>query len=125
MKDDALDLNNCTQDSRMSPHDVYSYGVVSSSTLYTLKGAFPATEGYGEIESVHYMTGGEATNSSIVLSRLGVQVKLDGNWLGDDESGKGKICWIVPLPYVFWSITMPRSLSCIAPATNSAALAVR
>lgn len=88
MKDDALDLNNCTQDSRMSPYDVYSYGVVSSSTLYAIKGAFPATEGYGEIESEHYMTGGEATNSSIVLSRLGVQVKLDGNWLGDDESGR-------------------------------------
>ena len=72
----------------MKPYDVYSYGVVSSSTLYTVKGAFPALEGYGEIECMRYMTGGEATNSSIVLSRLGVQVKLDGNWLGDDESGK-------------------------------------
>jgi sugar/nucleoside kinase (ribokinase family) len=34
------------------------------------------------------MTGGEAANSSIVLSRLGAQVKLDGNWLGADESGR-------------------------------------
>ena len=72
----------------MKSYDVYSYGVVSSSTLYIVEGAFPDPEGYGEINGVHCMTGGEATNSSIVLSRLGVQVKLDGNWLGDDESGQ-------------------------------------
>ena len=72
----------------MKPHAVYSYGVVSSSTLYRVRGAFPAAEGYAEIEDVHYMTGGEATNSSIVLSRLGVPVKLDGNWLGADKNGE-------------------------------------
>ena len=68
--------------------DVYSYGVVSSSTLYGIRGAFPSAEGYAEIEDVQYMTGGEAANSSIVLSRLGARVKLDGNWLGDDDSGQ-------------------------------------
>ena len=72
----------------MKPCDVYSYGVVSSSTLYSVRGAFPAAEGYAEIEDVRYMTGGEATNSSIVLSRLGARVKLDGNWLGADDNGK-------------------------------------
>ncbi len=71
----------------MSKHDVYSYGVVSSSTLYRIAGAFPKAQGYAEIEGVHYMTGGEATNSSIVLSRLGARVKLDGNWLGADQNG--------------------------------------
>ncbi len=72
----------------MSTCDVYSFGVVSSSTLYGIGGAFPAPEGYAEIECVRQMTGGEATNSSIVLSRLGARVKLDGNWLGDDEGGR-------------------------------------
>ena len=72
----------------MSAYDVYSYGVVSSSTLYSIRGEFPAAEGYAEIENEQYMTGGEATNSSIVLSRLGAKVRLDGNWLGDDEAGK-------------------------------------
>ncbi|MDH3350814.1 MAG: PfkB family carbohydrate kinase [Gammaproteobacteria bacterium] len=72
----------------MKPHDVYSYGVVSSSTLYSLRGAFPAPEGYAEIDDVRHTTGGEAANSSIVLSRLGAQVRLDGNWLGADKSGK-------------------------------------
>jgi sugar/nucleoside kinase (ribokinase family) len=34
------------------------------------------------------MTGGEAANSSVVLSRLGVRVKLDGNCLGTDDGGR-------------------------------------
>ncbi len=72
----------------MNKFDVYSFGVVSSSTLYSIKGEFPAPEGYAEIEGVHYMTGGEATNSSIVLAHLGARVRLDGNWLGDDVSGR-------------------------------------
>lgn len=69
-------------------HDVYSFGVVSPSTLYRIRGDFPAAEGYAEIESVHSMTGGEAANSSMVLARLGVSVKLDGNWLGDNDDGE-------------------------------------
>lgn len=72
----------------MNAFDVYSFGVVSCSTLYRVRGAFPAPEGYAEIDGVDYMTGGEAANSSIVLSRLGLSVKLDGNWLGDDEAGR-------------------------------------
>jgi len=73
---------------KMKSYDVYSYGVVSSSTLYSIRGSFPAPEGYAEIEDVRHITGGEATNSSIVLSRLGARVKLDGNWLGADEGGR-------------------------------------
>jgi sugar/nucleoside kinase (ribokinase family) len=72
----------------MKPYDVYSYGVVSSSTLYSIRGSFPEPEGYAEIDDVRHMTGGEAANSSIVLSRLGAKVKLDGNWLGGDERGR-------------------------------------
>lgn len=72
----------------MSAHDVYSYGVVSSSSLYRIRDAFPAAEGYAEIDDARHMVGGEAANSSIVLSRLGVKVKLDGNWLGADDNGR-------------------------------------
>ncbi len=72
----------------MKSHDVYAYGVVSGSTLYSIRGPFPGPEGYAEVEDVRFMTGGEAANSSVVLARLGVSVKLDGNWLGADESGQ-------------------------------------
>jgi sugar/nucleoside kinase (ribokinase family) len=85
----ALDTFTAWKEHRtMKPHDVFSYGVISSSTLYRIHGAFPSPEGYAEIDDFRYMTGGEATNSSIVLSRLGVPVKLDGNWLGDDDNGE-------------------------------------
>ena len=34
----------------MKPHAVYAYGVVSSSTLYSIGGTFPSPEGYAEID---------------------------------------------------------------------------
>jgi sugar/nucleoside kinase (ribokinase family) len=73
----------------MSPYDVYSYGVISSSTLHLLSKPFPAPDAYAEIAHTYQMTGGEACNSSIVLSRLGQRVFLDGNWLGDTPEGRG------------------------------------
>jgi sugar/nucleoside kinase (ribokinase family) len=71
----------------MENFDVYAYGVISSSTLHLLSQAFPAPDAYAEIVQTHAMTGGEALNSSIVLSRLGISVMLDGNWLGDTPEG--------------------------------------
>ena len=72
----------------MGTHDIYSFGVVSSSTLYLLDGSFPNPDGYAEIGEVRHWIGGEAANSSIVLARLGATVKLDGNWIGDDDPGR-------------------------------------
>jgi sugar/nucleoside kinase (ribokinase family) len=68
--------------------DVYAYGMISSSTLYLLGQPFPAPDGYAEIAQSYTMTGGEALNSSLVLSRLGVGVRLDGTWLGDTNDGQ-------------------------------------
>ncbi len=74
----------------MTPdYDVYAYGMVSSSTLHLISGAFPGADGYGEITQSYTMTGGEAANSAIVLSRLGTRVKLDGVWIGDNPEGHG------------------------------------
>jgi sugar/nucleoside kinase (ribokinase family) len=68
--------------------DVYAYGVISSSTLHLLRQPFPPCDGYAEIAQTYSMTGGEALNSAIVLSRLGLRVLLDGNWLGDTLDGQ-------------------------------------
>ena len=67
-------------------HDVYAFGVVASSTLLVLEDEYPPSGGYAEIASVHPSFGGEAAGGAYVLARLGVGTKLDGNWLGDDES---------------------------------------
>jgi sugar/nucleoside kinase (ribokinase family) len=74
----------------MKEFDVYAYGVISSSTLHLLSQPFPAPDGYAEIAQSYAMTGGEALNSSIVLSRLGlgISVLLDGNWIGDGADGR-------------------------------------
>jgi sugar/nucleoside kinase (ribokinase family) len=68
--------------------DVYAYGMISSSTLHILKQPFPAPDGYAELDRTYRMTGGEACNSAIVLSKLGVKVLLDGAWLGDTVDGR-------------------------------------
>lgn len=68
--------------------DIYAYGVISSSILHLLRQSFPSPDGYAEIAQTYAMTGGEALNSSIVLSRLGMHVLLDGNWIGDSMDGQ-------------------------------------
>lgn len=69
-------------------HEVYAYGVIASSTLIELDGAFPAEAGYGEITRVHPSLGGEAAAGAYVLSRLGVGTKLSGNRLGGDPESQ-------------------------------------
>jgi sugar/nucleoside kinase (ribokinase family) len=72
----------------MKEFDVYAYGVIASSELHLLNMPFPSPDGYAEIAESHFMTGGEALNSAIVLSRLGLSVQLDGNWIGDTAAGE-------------------------------------
>jgi sugar/nucleoside kinase (ribokinase family) len=72
----------------MKEFDVYAYGVIASSELHLLNMSFPSPDGYAEIAESHFMTGGEALNSAIVLSRLGLRVQLDGNWIGNTAAGE-------------------------------------
>jgi sugar/nucleoside kinase (ribokinase family) len=69
-------------------YDVYLYGMISASTVYVLDENFlypPANE-YAEIQKKFPSIGGEAVNSAIVLSKLGVTTKLDGNWLNPQNA---------------------------------------
>jgi len=69
-------------------YDVYAYGMIAPSTLHVLSMPFPSPDGYSEVQHSLRMTGGEAANSSIVLSCLGVTSKLDGTWIGDNADGQ-------------------------------------
>ena len=69
----------------MEKFDVYAYGVIASSTMYLLKGEFPSKSGYAEFLKKYKNVGGEVANSTLVLARLGLKVKLDGNWINPDE----------------------------------------
>ncbi len=68
----------------MPQSDVYVYGMTVLSTIHLLKGKFPAPDAYQEIQETFVMPGGEAANCAIVLANLGVQVSLDGCYLGGE-----------------------------------------
>ena len=66
---------------------VYCFGHISTGKLYRIKDAYPHANGYGEIIEAVDNYCGEALSTGIVLKRLGVDIILEGNWLGDNEAG--------------------------------------
>jgi sugar/nucleoside kinase (ribokinase family) len=68
--------------------DVYLYGMISASTVHILDEGFefPQSNHYAEIKQSLPSVGGEAVNSAIVLSKLGLKTKLDGNWINKKSS---------------------------------------
>lgn len=71
-------------------YDVYLYGMISPSTVYVLDEnfAYPQPNRYAEIRQILPSVGGEAVNSAIMLSKLGVRTKLDGIWLNREHAEK-------------------------------------
>jgi len=63
--------------------DVYLYGMITPSIVHILHHDFdfPKANGYAEIGETLISVGGEAANSAVILAKLGLSVKLDGNWL--------------------------------------------
>ena len=71
---------------------VYLFGMVTPSTVYTLREdfTFPAPNKYGEIKDTYPSIGGEAANSAIMLSKLGVKTFLDGNYCNIKHAREGQ-----------------------------------
>jgi sugar/nucleoside kinase (ribokinase family) len=69
---------------------VYLYGMISPSTVHVLREdfTFPRPNTYAEIGRSYPSIGGEAANSAIMLSKLGVKTKLDGNWINRRNAEK-------------------------------------
>lgn len=69
-------------------YDVYLYGMISASTVHILDKdfVFPRPNEYAEIKQSLPSVGGEAANSAIMLSKLGIKSKLDGNWLNEKKA---------------------------------------
>jgi len=68
--------------------DVYCFGHVSTGKVLRIRGSFPQPDGYAEVVETLDNYAGEATGTALVLSRLGVSVALEGNWLGDNPAGR-------------------------------------
>jgi sulfofructose kinase len=63
--------------------DVYCYGHISTGRVLRLRDHFPEADGYAEVAEILENHAGEATGTALVLTRLGVSVALEGNWIGD------------------------------------------
>jgi sugar/nucleoside kinase (ribokinase family) len=73
--------------------DVYLYGMTVFSTIHLLEGDYPEPDTYGEIRKTYMLPGGETGNSAIVLSRMGLRVKMDGPFLGNNtKEGISDFC---------------------------------
>jgi len=57
--------------------------MVTPSIVHILREdfAFPSANGYAEVKAVLMSVGGEAANSAVILAKLGLSTRLDGNWL--------------------------------------------
>lgn len=68
--------------------NVYCYGMINPSMVYLLKkeSNYPGPNGYGEVERIIPSVGGEAVNTAIMLSKLGISSTLDGTWLVSNGS---------------------------------------
>lgn len=72
----------------------YCFGHISTGKLYRIQGEYPKANGYAEYFEVSDNFAGEALSTSVVLSRLGIQPTLEGNWIGDNEAGEKTIEFI-------------------------------
>jgi sugar/nucleoside kinase (ribokinase family) len=70
--------------------DAYLYGMISPSTVHILREdfPFPGPNEYAEVARILPSIGGEAANSAIVLSKLGLSTRFDGNWINPRSSDR-------------------------------------
>jgi sugar/nucleoside kinase (ribokinase family) len=62
--------------------DVYLHGMTVLTTACRFDGPLPDPDGYRELLEIHRFVGGEAGMGALLLSRLGLKVRLEGCHLG-------------------------------------------
>ncbi len=64
--------------------DAYLFGQVLGTHSFLLKGGFLQPDEYSEIDAQYFLPGGETGTACIVLSSLGVNVRMDGTHIGTE-----------------------------------------
>ena len=81
----------------MSGCAVFSYGEVGIDNIIQVA-ALPSPEQAGFPTSDTYHIGGAAANFAVWLASWGVDTRLSGNALGDDEHGRQLMAWLSRYP---------------------------
>lgn len=61
---------------------IYLYGMIAISSSFLIEGGFLKPDIYSEIKEKYRFPGGETGTCATVLSSLGAEVKMDGNYIG-------------------------------------------
>ncbi|MBR6185379.1 MAG: hypothetical protein IKQ41_03865 [Clostridia bacterium] len=64
--------------------EVYLFGQVLGTHSFLLKDGFLKPDEYAEIREQYFLPGGETGTAAMVLSSLGVSVRMDGTWIGTE-----------------------------------------
>lgn len=62
----------------------YLFGMVLGTHSFLLKDGFLKPDEYSEIKAQYFLPGGETGTAATVLSSLGVNVRMDGAWIGTE-----------------------------------------
>ena len=65
-------------------HEVYLFGQILGTHSFLLKDGFLQPDEYAEIKDQYFLPGGETGTAATVLASLGVNVKMDGTWIGTE-----------------------------------------
>ena len=64
--------------------EAYLFGQVLGTHSFLLRGGFPRPDEYAEIGEQYFLPGGETGTAATVLASLGVNVRMDGTWIGKE-----------------------------------------
>lgn len=64
--------------------EAYLFGQILGTHSFLLKDGFLKPDEYAEIKEQYILPGGETGTAATVLDSLGVNVKMDGPWIGTE-----------------------------------------
>ena len=64
--------------------NVYLFGQILGTHSFLLRDGFLQPDEYAEIREQYFLPGGETGTAATVLSSLGVNVRMDGTWIGTE-----------------------------------------
>ena len=64
--------------------EAYLFGQILGTHSFLLRDGFLQPDEYAEIKDQYFLPGGETGTAATVLDSLGVQVRIDGTWIGTE-----------------------------------------